>query len=854
MKKFYQAVTLGLVLAMSNSALASADVGYTNVSEPTFSVSTEEAKTGFEFSNDVNHSYSETIEGTILLNRYAFLKSEMSDKYSVRCNPVERFAILPSDMMILRFTAKGEKFSGHISVNINDGQSLGKFTLQTEKTEYYIPVTGLSEINSIELKADSEEQLIYIGDVELVNYYNTPVTNLKSGLYNIEAVNKTTVKESEAIGEAATSLISDSEYLYAIRNGVLKIYTQKDNSIVGTLSGLGNTRDMDFYSEGKYLVITSRENGAYFVNIEDKSNPFIVSHYSTLEMATGLCVYGNYVFLCSRYYGLEIVDISDIYNPKFVTQITKPNEEYYDCCVSDGYLYISAWGQKKVLIYSLEDICNPVNVQTVSVDGNCGGISVIDGILYVATGYNNLSSNNSVTNPGYGMGNGFEIYDVSNPTEPIWLSSSKIDGRYKNPAFDHWKIKIDGKYAYYTNIYNGVYIYDISDLKAPKRVENIVIYIDKESSKYKKIVQGTYVLPYDTTDHGQGEVSAITVSNGKMYFSDTTTGLYMIEDSRFGTELIENGELSGTEKNTMPIEAEGYNVSLYQVGGSVYATEETENYIYLACGDKGILVLDKNFNLVNTVATQGPVKDLLIVGDLIYTAESEKGIGVYHISNGTLEYVSSCTLTDYNTYFSQLELSGDKTAILAQSEWTKASVVDISDKRNPKIVTTIKTSSMYCDNLASGTPITNALSFYDAAGMYCYEKDASGEYVSTFTYKGSLVSERNGIANYNGGILMICSNGYITFDPKTTDASTLNTIPVVKIENTPLRGKPAIYSNTMVISDAYTNQVTIVDISDVENPVLVSQFAVSSTPDVATITNDYILIPLRNGGLLKLSK
>ncbi|MDD6395015.1 MAG: hypothetical protein PUB37_02380 [Firmicutes bacterium] len=807
--------------------------------------------------NDESHLYSETANGVSLITRENFKSDSEIQTYNISYNLEAPINVNTTDMMILRFTAQGRDVCGHISVNINNGEYSGRFSLVTEKTEYYLSINGISKISSILISVDSESQIIDISDIELINYNDTPVAELKTGLFNINNTGVSTYYENDAIGGKATALLADEKYLYAVENGVLTIYLLADKntpSVIGKLSGLGNTRDLDFTTDGNYLVINSRENGTYFVDIQNPKAPFIVSQYDTLEMATGLYVYGSYAFICSRYFGIEIVDISDIYNPKFAGQVSKLNEEFYDCCVSDGYLYVSVWAQMKVEVYSLSDVCNPELVSTILIDGECGGITAVNGVLYVVTGYHGRNSYANPASPGYGMGNGMEIYDVSDPSNPVWLSSSKIDGRYRNAAFDHWRIKTDGNYAYFTNIYNGIYIYDISNLRAPKRVDHIVIHIEKSSANYKKITQGTAILPYDTTAYAQGAVAGLTLIGGHLYFSDLSTGLYLYSNVNIGKELTDNGAVSGTQANiTVPV-VNGYDTVLYKTGSAVYDVAETKHFIYLGCADNEIQILDKDLNLINIVKTKGSVRDILIIDNILYSAENNKGLCVYKITDDKLEFITQYTTGLSNACFSCLEVNSSQDTLMVQAGWTRCALFDITDKETPVLIKIFTTGSMYYDNMASSMSNSDVLTYSDNAGLYCYSRGDDGNYSLSYSCKKNIISERNGIANFEHGILAIKDDGYIYFDPETIGTSDLSKLSVIKIKNKYLRGKPVIFDNTMVVSYGTSNQISVVDISDIDNPVLKAQFTVYGNPDVATITEDYILVPLRNGGLLKLTE
>ena len=88
-------------------------------------------------------------------------------------------------------------------------------------------------------------------------------------------------------------------------------------------------------------------------------------------MATGLDICGKYLFVADRTFGVDIIDISDIYNPKFISNI--PTGETQDVCYSNGYVYAGVWAECKVRICDVRDADNPKEVGVVHLSGR--GIS-----------------------------------------------------------------------------------------------------------------------------------------------------------------------------------------------------------------------------------------------------------------------------------------------------------------------------------------------------------------------------------------------------------------------------------------------------------------------------------------------
>lgn len=46
----------------------------------------------------------------------------------------------------------------------------------------------------------------------------------------------------------------------------------------------------------------------------------------------------------------------------------------------------------------------------------------------------------------------------------------------------------------------------------------------------------------------------------------------------------------------------------------------------------------------------------------------------------------------------------------------------------------------------------------------------------------------------------------------------------------------------------------VINIANPENPVLVSNFEISGNPDLCLVTENYILIPVKHSGLMKITR
>ena len=783
------------------------------------------------------------------------LTSESSaEKASVQYNC--NFNTDDSDLLVLKLTMQAQEKCAKINISINNGEITATYPVYIEKADYYIPITGITNINSVVITLSTDYQDITISDFQLADFGDDKIIDHKTGIYLCDKTN-VYVNEGDAFGAASNACTADDNYLYSVNKGLLTVYDIRDGKapeIVSTLSGLGKCHDISLLNDGKALIITSRENGAYFVDISDPKNPVIASAYPTLEMATGLAVYGDYVFICSRYFGIEIIDASDIYNPQYYSQVSNL-EEMYDCSVYDHYLYVGIWGQKKVQIYDISDLRKPELASTILLDGNAGGIVVDNGILYASTGYHSRDDSTSISSVGFGMGNGMEIYDVSDPNNPVWLSTSKIDGRYKYSGNDYWKIKVSGKYAFLASTYSGLYIFDVSNLSAPVRVENCTIRIEKNSPNYKAYSSGSYIFNFDTSDYVQGAVLSLCTSKDRVFFGDPTTGIYEKHLDGITSEKIIYEDLTGSEKKTLSLpEIDGYTTALYESDCSVYTAKYANDLIYLATSH-GIQVLDKQFNLLYEYTTKYPVKDIVIShdGKYLYTAECEAGVGVFSINGSNISRLSICKGSIQPDFtITSLEMCADESYLIAQAGFTRFATINVTDKLNPVMSVSVSYGTMYYRNICQGVIGNKYNAFSDGSKITLFTKD-NDKIIQYKTISNTIASETNGIAAYGDYIVGIYKNGYIYFDP-ITNTKTLSSLKVNKIQGVLLKGKPVIYDNIMVVSYCTNGEFFIIDISDLNSPKLIGNAKVSASLDVATITDDYILIPLRNDGLIILEK
>lgn len=112
------------------------------------------------------------------------------------------------------------------------------------------------------------------------------------------------------------------DHVFAIGQGDLRVLSNARDGkpvLIGQLSGLGNTRQIAV-SRG-HAFITSREEGLFIVDVREPSQPKLVHHYDTAELATAIAVSGDVAAVGNRFAGIELLDVSSPAEPKHIATI-----------------------------------------------------------------------------------------------------------------------------------------------------------------------------------------------------------------------------------------------------------------------------------------------------------------------------------------------------------------------------------------------------------------------------------------------------------------------------------------------------------------------------------------------------
>lgn len=808
-------------------------------------------------------------QGKLILSSEMFRESyERTSRFDVATYvsvDLSEYTFDASKVYLLRFKMKAKERSAVVNVNFGEKYD---FFITTEWSEYYFPCTD-REIASVRWVLESDFQIIQMSDVEIYVYdADVDLQKLNCGTYLADA--KETILDADtdlSIGFQNRDVYYLNGYVYLVGDSSLFIAKENaDGSLVtcGFLSDLGEVRRLELYDDSM-LAVASRHNGVYLVDILNKEAPRVISHYNTLEIANDVCFTGDYMIVAGRYFGVEIVNIKDRYNPQFVSMISN-DKECYRVAVSGTTLFVSCWATGEVELYDISVIDKPRKISTAKVDGRVREVFVDKNFMYVVTGYSAMSFNDVVGQPGYGTGNGLTIFEIVEKTRPVLVSTVKTDGSLFHSSFDDWSVCVNNGVAYFTNSYGGLYVYDVSNQAAPKRIGKYTVPLYKgESNLYADMSESkSYVFPYDCSKYINSPVTGVALGDGKIFFSCAYTSLHSI-DFPEAQPLEKNRNTSIGYQMANELEKNRYrNVEYLLSDRTVYAIQKAGDYYYVGT-DIGIQVLDRNFEDIELFKTDNPVQDIKIIDDILFSAETA-GMGIYRVGSENIELISWYNANTRNKNISSLGVTQDKEFAILQASFAGLEIVSVSDLENPLKVDTLVNADgnkIRVDELGIGSLYYRNIVNGDVNGMIgiigmtsSVWLRSTGEHLQVEAlYRNSLYREEGGTASMEDGtVLTIANNGYRVYDPVTKMNSDLLSISVNKIPDVLISGKATVSDGLLVVCNEYKGEIWVINIASPENPVLINYFEINGNPDLCLITENYILIPVKHSGLMKITR
>lgn len=631
-------------------------------------------------------------------------------------------------------------------------------------------------------------------------------------------------------GSSVNALWYSDGYLFAGDDGHVHIY---DLSVpmnpveTGRLSVPGKVRQIAV-RDGK-MFLANREGGSYIADISNIRDPKLICRYDCSELATGIDVAGNVLFLGHRSNGVEFVDISDPSHPKHIDLIKTPESQ--SVFYQNGYLYSGEWGKGMVTVFDARDMSRLSIVNTVKLQGYGDGLWALGDRLYVSTGHHHV---NSAPKTADGDGHGVEIWDISNPAEPKFISRAEFDLFYKSGT-DYWTPRPsgDGKTLFCSDVYNGAYVVDISDETNPKVIRRF-------------------------QTEAKEAVTSVALADSTVYFS-AGKAIYAIHSSKAKPAPREMGILPvNTSFRRVYEHREDSHFRRWQDEnrGQIHGAAGYGDALYVACGDGGLAVLkQKPSGELYRFAT-GPSKfagDLKVKGRNLYVAEGLEGIAIYRIGD------------DYGLSLLS-RISGDKLGSYSSSRVSFWIMVPndkyiISGNRIRGYLTLYNKGTDDVPDYKAGSNVNNNVGYNKyvsdkvcAGDAFPYITrsnaiwiDLSGTSASPSSANPSLVSALDGgVTHFKDGKALIVQSKYLktvrsySYAPDWT--STMNSA---------FTGVPRWdEADRLVLTNTIGLSVCVVDVKDAAKPVVVFTETTTGRPEAASFWKGKALIPCGYQGIL----
>lgn len=633
-------------------------------------------------------------------------------------------------------------------------------------------------------------------------------------------------------------------------NGTFALYSPTEDGLRprGKLTTLGCTLRQVRVS-GTTAVVSGRSFGVYFIDISDPDRPEVLYHYDAVEFATGVAVDGNMAYISCRQHGVEAIDMTNPRHPKHVSTLRAG--EVQSVRVQDGILYAGAWNERQIQLFDVTDPGKPQKLSAISLGGKGDGMFVKDGICYAAMGQHTGEVRRpTVTDPGYGMGNGLAVVDVSDPKNPAMLSQWMMPYAYYYCNYDMWSAIACGKYAIMAHTFNGVLIFNVEKPKEPKLVCHLPIKTERPACEMMDLRPSTVAhyppkIPFDTETESYAPVTGIAADDGVLYVAVGKDCLRIVRSEEYFRKCDTAGHITQQYSAFTPLQPEG--TAITAVDGQVHETIVVDGKIYAACGNGSIQVFDPDtMELLRTIPTKGAVRSLRQVNGLLIAACSTEGVCIFDGDRLIGTYHQDGEM------YSQAIPSANGRFVMVHVNGTTLSILDISDPTNPKeVVRDRQTPSLiYFRQMTTQGVDGRYYAIFWANKRTVRWYDLSGETPVLMPWTQYGLNFRMGITGLDGGRVLLPARkrGYI-IAPVDAESDIL-TSPAIEVEGTSISGKPMVFDDVLVFADVMTGKVQIVDAAAGK---LLREFTFSGHPDLGCRLKDNLFIPLHYDGIAKIN-
>jgi hypothetical protein len=619
------------------------------------------------------------------------------------------------------------------------------------------------------------------------------------------------------------------DHVFAIGQGDLRVLSNARDgkpALIGQLGGLGNTRQIAV-SRG-HAFITSREEGLFVVDVREPSQPKLVHHYDTAELATAIAVSGDVAAVGNRFAGIELLDVSQPAQPKHLATIRVG--EVQSLVFHGTWLYAGTWSEKAVAVIDVSNPWKPVQVKTVPLDGKGDGLDVSGHLLAVATGHH--ARTKGIPKPGdaaFGSGHGVEFFDITNPAEPARLSGVKFPPFYRL-GMDMWGVVLAGGHAFVNDTHNGFFLIDVRNPAKPRHV-------------------GWTQLPVVGKD--PSPVAGLAVAKERVFLAGGFDDLHLVDTGL--PEAEQQMSEKGLQVPAKPAEAPAHGLPSYVVDGSIRSVVPwKDDLLLVAAGSAGWHIVrqtDNGFERIAAHPTRGFARDVAFHGERVFVAESLGGLSIWE-KQSTSEMKRLAAYQARGKSITQVVVADEgRIAFLAVGANTLHVIKIAPDGQTERLLEeSPKSGLFYRDPFSPLSPDgKRILVQWHTTGLHEFVIENGKVKRSGWIFPHPMDTEC-GATPSREGWLATSRRGFFPLAEGETRSP--DQIGLLKPNARSFPGKPSIAESTLFIADPFLGDVSAFDLSESANPKLTAELHLSGHPGRVKVNRGKSLIPAGREGLL----
>ncbi len=436
----------------------------------------------------------------------------------------------------------------------------------------------------------------------------------------------------ESVVEVASQNIADATTDSTIEVvGIILSATAVEDQVTNiNYLGVLGGQMVDIVNVGDYAYSAQGRAGFKIYDTKDKKNPKLISSINTDGIASGVAVDGNFAYIADHKNGLVIIDIT---NKEFPQIVGTYNTDGYalKVIIQENLAYI-ADGSNGLVIIDITDRENPTLKGSYNTTGIVGDMVIRGNYAYLANEDNGINYE----------GAGFIILNITDKANPTLESQIETDGSTQ-------RISIKDNYAYLTGG-PTIIVLDITSANNPTLV---------------RVVEG--LNTYNDTSITIKDNFAYIGSGDILDISDPSNPSFIKND----TNLLSN-EIKFDGNYAYLVATFGNVVDLGLVVLSINGTEIIQEGYYRGTGE---------------------ITNFVVDGSYLYAMHGWRhSMSIYNIENKNNPFLVSHY--DSNDSINDVKISGDGNFSYIIEENNGLSILNISDKSQPTLVSTVRVSEI----------------------------------------------------------------------------------------------------------------------------------------------------------------